>query len=109
VPRGAAPGEGLSADADGKSRPIADDALPLRPLAWFRVYLETHMTHRKGSATPPDPDPKAAQERACETISASTPGNFKNDPDDPTNPNEAIERSRRTLRRASPDRPPRTK
>jgi hypothetical protein len=53
---------------------------------------------RKGSATPPGPDPKAARERECETISASTPGSFKNDPDNPTNPNEVIERSRRTLR-----------
>jgi hypothetical protein len=67
------------------------------------------MSHRKGSATPPGPNPKAAEERACETISASTPGNFKNDPDDPTNPNEAIERSRRTLRRGEPERPPRPK
>jgi hypothetical protein len=29
---------------------------------------------------------------------ASKPGGFQNDPDDPTNPNEAIERSRRKLR-----------
>jgi hypothetical protein len=29
---------------------------------------------------------------------AATPGGFKNDPDDPTNPCEAIERHRRTLR-----------
>ena len=64
---------------------------------------------RKGSATPPGEDPKAAQERECETVSASTPGSFKNDPDDPTNPNEAIERSRRTLRHPSPDQPPRPK
>ena len=50
----------------------------------------------KGSAQPPKPDPKAAQERASETV--SRPGGFRNDPDDPTNPNEAIERSRQTLR-----------
>jgi hypothetical protein len=50
----------------------------------------------QGSATPPGPDPKAGRERDCETI--SRPGGFKNDPDDPTSPNEAIERSRRTLR-----------
>ena len=29
---------------------------------------------------------------------ASRPGGFKNDPDDPTNPNEAIERTRKKLR-----------
>jgi len=50
----------------------------------------------KGSATPPGPDPKAARERARETI--SRPGGFQNDPDDPTSPNEAIERSRKALR-----------
>ena len=53
----------------------------------------------KGSATPPGPDPKAARERREETV--SQPGGFKNDPDDPTNPNEAIERSRRALRERS--------
>jgi len=50
----------------------------------------------KGSAIAPGPDPKAARERASETV--SRPGGYKNDPDDPTNPNEAIERSRQTLR-----------
>lgn len=50
----------------------------------------------KGSAKPPGPDPKAARERASDTV--SRPGGYKNDPDDPTNPNEAIERSRQTLR-----------
>jgi hypothetical protein len=30
--------------------------------------------------------------------SASQPGGFTNDPDDPTNPNEVIERHRRQLR-----------
>jgi hypothetical protein len=49
-----------------------------------------------GSATPPGADPQAERESQCETI--SKPGGFKNDPDDPTNPNEVIERSRRTLR-----------
>jgi hypothetical protein len=53
----------------------------------------------KGSATPPGPDPKAAREGKAETV--SRPGGFKNDPDDPTNPNEAIERSRRALRERS--------
>ncbi len=60
----------------------------------------------KGSATPPGPDSKADRERERETISNSTPGDFKNDPDDPTNPNEAIERSRRTLRRPQEEPPP---
>jgi hypothetical protein len=50
----------------------------------------------KGSATPPGSDPKAEQERRAETV--SKPGGFKNDPDDPTNPCEAIERSRKALR-----------
>jgi hypothetical protein len=54
---------------------------------------------KKGSATPPGPDPKAAREREAETV--SKPGGFKNDPDDPTNPNEAIERSHRALRERS--------
>jgi hypothetical protein len=36
------------------------------------------------------------EERQRDT--ASKPGGFKNDPDDPTNPNEAIERHRRKLR-----------
>lgn len=51
---------------------------------------------RKGSETPPEEDSKAARERSRETV--SRPGGFKNDPDDPTNPNEAIERSRQSLR-----------
>jgi hypothetical protein len=51
-----------------------------------------------GSAAAPDPNAKAAREKQCETISSENPGGFKNDPDDPTSPNEAIERSRRKLR-----------
>jgi hypothetical protein len=39
---------------------------------------------------------EAAAESQEETV--SKPGGFENDPDDPTNPNEAIERSRRKLR-----------
>lgn len=39
---------------------------------------------------------KAAHEKRQPT--ASQPGGFENDPDDPTNPNEAIERSRRQVR-----------
>jgi hypothetical protein len=54
---------------------------------------------RRGSATPPGPDPKALRESREETV--SKPGGFKNDPDDPTNPNEAIERSRKGLRHRS--------
>jgi len=54
---------------------------------------------RAQSATPPGPDPKARGEKEAETV--STPGGFKNEPDDPTNPNEAIERSRKTLRTPS--------
>jgi hypothetical protein len=42
-------------------------------------------------------DPKAIEESRAETV--SRPGGFRNDPDDPTSPNEAIERSRRKLRR----------
>ena len=46
----------------------------------------------------PDGDEaKAAEESRQPTV--SRPGGFKNDPDDPTNPNEAIERTRRNLRR----------
>jgi hypothetical protein len=60
---------------------------------------------KKGSAAPPGSDPKAVRERDCETV--SRPGGFKNDPDDPTSPNEAIERSRRTLRpNPLPETPP---
>ncbi len=39
---------------------------------------------------------KAAQEKQQPTV--GQPGGFKNDPDDPTNPNEAIERARRQVR-----------
>ena len=51
---------------------------------------------RVDRAKPAGRDPKAVREQACETV--SRPGGFRNDPDDPTNPNEAIERSRQTLR-----------
>ena len=46
----------------------------------------------RGSAEPPGPDPKADQERACDTVSDLNPDGFKNDPNDPTSPNEAIEK-----------------
>jgi len=39
---------------------------------------------------------RSIEEARQETV--SQPGGFKNDPDDPTNPNEAIERQRRKLR-----------
>ena len=39
---------------------------------------------------------KAIEESREPTV--SRPGGFKNDPDDPTNPNEAIERTRKKLR-----------
>jgi hypothetical protein len=39
---------------------------------------------------------EAIEENEQPTI--SKPGGFENDPDDPTNPNEAIERHRRKLR-----------
>jgi hypothetical protein len=40
---------------------------------------------------------QAAEESTADPI--SKPGGFKNDPDDPTNPNEVRERSLRKLRR----------
>jgi len=40
---------------------------------------------------------KADHERSKPSV--SEPGGFANDPDDPSNPNEAIERHRRKLRR----------
>jgi hypothetical protein len=39
---------------------------------------------------------KAVEESREPTV--SKPGGFENDPDDPTNPNEAIERTRKKLR-----------
>lgn len=39
---------------------------------------------------------KASEENREPTV--SKPGGFANDPDEPTNPNQAIERSRRKLR-----------
>ena len=57
-------------------------------------------THHGPSHTDVHPDPKerqAIEESKHKTV--SKPGGFKNDPDDPTNPNEAIERHRRKLRR----------
>jgi hypothetical protein len=45
----------------------------------------------------PDANERQAIEESQQE-SVSKPGGFKNDPDDPTNPNEAIERSRRAVR-----------
>jgi len=48
-----------------------------------------------------DVHPDKNEQKAVEESSGpsvSKPGGFKNDPDDPTNPNEAIERTRRKLR-----------
>jgi hypothetical protein len=45
----------------------------------------------------PDKNEKKAIDESREAT-VSKPGGFKNDPDDPTNPNEAIERHRRKLR-----------
>jgi hypothetical protein len=45
----------------------------------------------------PDPNESKALDESKHP-GVSRPGGFKNDPDDPTNPNEAIERSRRKLR-----------
>jgi hypothetical protein len=39
---------------------------------------------------------KGIEESKHDTV--SKPGGFENDPDDPTNPNEAIERHRRKIR-----------
>jgi hypothetical protein len=45
---------------------------------------------------PDKEEQKAAEESKKPTV--SKPGGFQNDPDDPTNPNEEIERHRRKLR-----------
>jgi hypothetical protein len=45
----------------------------------------------------PDPSEEKAFEES-RNAPISKPGGFQNDPADPTNPNEAIERSRRKLR-----------
>ena len=58
------------------------------------LHVGAHMTYSKSFNRPADT--KAARERSSKTV--SRPGGFKNDPDDPTNPNEAIERSRQHLR-----------
>jgi hypothetical protein len=50
---------------------------------------------------PPGRQPDPSEEKAFEEsrhAPISQPGGFQNDPEDPTNPNEAIERTRRKLR-----------
>jgi hypothetical protein len=47
------------------------------------------------SSVQPD---EAKAERESREPTVSRPGGFGNDPDDPSNPNEVIERSRRRLR-----------
>lgn len=59
--------------------------------------------YRHGQGIYPQDPPESARndKEAAEEArkpGVSKPGGFKNDPDDPTNPNEAIERSRRKLR-----------
>lgn len=49
------------------------------------------------SDTHPDKNEQKAIDESRETTT-SRPGGFANDPDDPSNPNEAIERHRRKLR-----------
>jgi hypothetical protein len=59
---------------------------------------ESHKERSGSLVTGPTKDQKQAEEeRGCETV--SKPGGFKNDPDDPTNPNEVRERTLRKLRR----------
>jgi hypothetical protein len=56
-------------------------------------------SNRGSSHTDRHPDKsekKAIEESRKPTV--SKPGGFQNDPDDPTNPNEAIERHRKKLR-----------
>ena len=60
---------------------------PIPPAGQGPSHLDQH----------PDPaERQAAEERTHDTV--AKPGGFENDPDDPTNPNEAIERQRRKLR-----------
>jgi hypothetical protein len=47
----------------------------------------------------PDKNEEKAIDESSETT-VSRPDGFANDPDDPTNPNEAIERHRRKLRKS---------
>jgi hypothetical protein len=53
----------------------------------------------KGGARPAGGEDKRKAEEERQAESVSKPGGFKNDPDDPTNPNEVRERHLRKLRR----------
>jgi hypothetical protein len=91
-----------SDDGEGRMAQLPFSKLPGGPMSKSTVSTQQRtvaQTKRRGSATLPGPDPKALRESQEETV--SKPGGFKNDPDDPTNPNEAIERSRRGLRQGS--------
>jgi hypothetical protein len=61
------------------------------------------MPTRKDSAVKPPGETVTADERQAarerKAKSVSKPGGFKNDPDDPTNPNEVRERHLKKLRR----------
>jgi hypothetical protein len=48
---------------------------------------------------PTEKEKQAVEESKHPTV--SRPGGYQNDPDDPTNPNEAIERHRRKFRRGT--------
>jgi hypothetical protein len=74
--------------ASDPSKPAADPkpAAPSKP-----AHGPSHRDTR-----PDKNERRALEERKEQTV--SKPGGFKNDPDDPTNPNEAIERTRRKLR-----------
>ena len=70
------------------------------------AQLHTSSVAPEGSAENPPPasenKPKQADEakalRESHEETVSEPGGFANDPDDPANPNEVIERHRRKLR-----------
>ena len=57
---------------------------------------ENYTPPLKSLTPPPEVEPKAIQE--SQEAPVSKPGGFANDPPDPTNPNEAIERYRQKLR-----------
>jgi hypothetical protein len=53
-------------------------------------------------ARPAKEQDRAQAHRESQASTVSEPGGFTNDPDDSTNPNEAIERHRRRLRPRTP-------
>jgi hypothetical protein len=60
------------------------------------VFPSTKQGPSHSDTHPDKNEQKAIDESKEQTV--SKPGGFANDPDDPTNPNEAIERHRRKLR-----------